>query len=135
MKGYMYILECSDGSYYIGSTTHLELRIVQHQNGQGANHTRKHLPVKLLYHEEFDRIDQAFAREKQLQGWSRKKKKALINNNMEDLHRLSVCNNESHSSFAPATIQSEGGSDGFGSAQPPDAAAQLRSSDPPETVG
>ena len=77
MKGYMYILECSDGSYYTGSTTHLELRFAQHQSGEGANHTRKHLPVKLLYYEEFDRIDKAFEREKQVQGWSRKKKEAL----------------------------------------------------------
>ena len=79
MKGYMYILECADGSYYTGSTTRLELRLQQHQNGTGANHTKKHLPVKLLYYEEFQRIDEAFYREKQVQGWSRKKKEALIN--------------------------------------------------------
>ena len=40
MKGYMYILECSDGSYYTGSTNNLELRLLQHQNGEGANHTK-----------------------------------------------------------------------------------------------
>ncbi len=73
MKGYTYILECADGSYYTGSTTNLELRMAQHQSGEGANHTRKHLPVKLLYCEEYDRIDEAFYREKQIQGWSRKK--------------------------------------------------------------
>ena len=48
MKGYAYILECSDGSYYTGSTSNLELRILQHQNGEGSNYTRKHLPVKLI---------------------------------------------------------------------------------------
>jgi putative endonuclease len=48
MKGYMYILECADGSYYIGSTTNLELRLQQHQSGEGANHTRKRLPVRLV---------------------------------------------------------------------------------------
>lgn len=41
MKGYMYILECSDGSYYVGSTNDIELRLQQHQNGEGSNHTKK----------------------------------------------------------------------------------------------
>jgi len=66
MKGWMYILECSDGSYYTGSTNNLGLRIEQHHNGEGANHTKKRLPVKLLYFEEFHRIDKAFYREKQM---------------------------------------------------------------------
>ena len=78
MKGYMYILECSDSSYYTGSTNNLGIRIWQHQNGLGANHTKKRLPVKLVYCEEFDRIADAYFREKQVQGWSRRKKKALI---------------------------------------------------------
>ena len=78
MKGYMYILLCADGSYYTGSTTDLERRLEQHQNGEGANHTKKRLPVSLLYYEEYSRIDEAFYREKQVQGWSRKKKEALI---------------------------------------------------------
>ena len=79
MNGYMYILECCDGSYYVGSTNNLELRLSQHQNGEGANHTKKRLPIKLVYYEEFERIDEAFYREKQVQRWSRKKKIALIN--------------------------------------------------------
>ena len=89
MKGYMYILECVDGSYYTGSTKYLELRVLQHQNGEGANHTKKRLPVKLVYFEEFDRIDEAFYREKQVQGWSRRKKEALINGQYEKLPLLS----------------------------------------------
>ena len=86
----MYILECSDGSYYTGSTNDLECRLEQHQNGEGANHTKKHLPVKLLYYEEFHRIDEAFYREKQVQGWSRKKKEALINGNSGSLPQLAI---------------------------------------------
>ncbi|WP_026726731.1 GIY-YIG nuclease family protein [Flavobacterium sasangense] len=78
MKGFMYILLCADGSYYTGSTTDLERRLEQHQNGEGANHTKKRLPISLLYYEEYSRIDEAFYREKQVQGWSRKKKEALI---------------------------------------------------------
>jgi len=89
MKGYMYILLCEDGSYYTGSTNNLELRLQQHFAGEGANHTKKHPPVKLLYYEEFDRIDDAFYREKQVQGWSRKKKEALIHREYEKLPELS----------------------------------------------
>lgn len=69
----MYMLECADGSYYTGSTNNLELRLAQHQEGEGANHTKNRLPVKLVYSEEFNRIDEAFYREKQVQGWSREK--------------------------------------------------------------
>jgi len=89
MKGYMYILECADGSYYTGSTNNLERRLQQHQNGEGANYTKKHLPAKLVYFEEFQRIDGAFYREKQVQGWSKKKKEALINGCFDKLSNLS----------------------------------------------
>ncbi|PLX06434.1 MAG: hypothetical protein C0596_18385 [Marinilabiliales bacterium] len=88
MNGYMYILECSDGSFYTGSTKFLETRIAQHQAGEGANHTSKHLPVQLVYYEEFSRIDWAFEREKQVQGWSRKKKIALIEGRLDELPTL-----------------------------------------------
>jgi putative endonuclease len=88
MKGYMYILKCVDGSYYTGSTIDLERRFLQHQNGEGANYTKKRLPVELVYFEEYNRIDDAFYREKQVQGWSRKKKEALIQGNYENLPRL-----------------------------------------------
>ncbi len=57
--------------------------------GVGANYTRKHLPVELVYYEEFQRIDDAFAREKQVQGWSRAKKKALIQGQFGKLTDLS----------------------------------------------
>ena len=101
MKGYMYILECSDGSYYTGSTKYLDLRLAQHQAGEGSNHTKKRLPVKLIYFEEFQRIDEAFYREKQIQGWSRKKKEALINGLTEELKKLAECMNESHCKNVP----------------------------------
>lgn len=86
----MYILKCSDGSYYTGSTNNLEKRIIEHQSGLGANYTRKRLPVNLIYYEEYQRIDEAFHREKQIQGWSRKKKEALMNNKNELLSKLSM---------------------------------------------
>ena len=97
----MYLLECADGSYYTGSTKSLELRLQQHQNGEGAKHTKKRLPVKLVYYEEFQRIDEAFYREKQVQGWSRKKKEVLVEGMPEKLHELAKCMNEtSHINFA-----------------------------------
>jgi putative endonuclease len=109
---YMYILECADGSYYTGSTWDMEKRMWEHQNGQGANHTARHLPVKLVYVEEGDRIEDAYFREKQVQGWSRKKKQALIAGDSNALHRLAECRNDTHWSGFTST-----GSAAFGSAQ------------------
>jgi putative endonuclease len=86
--GYTYILLCNDGSYYTGSTRDLERRINQHQAGQGANHTKKRLPVKLVYYEIYPRIDLAFYREKQIQKWRREKKEALINGEHSKLPEL-----------------------------------------------
>lgn len=91
MKSYLYILECANGAYYTGSTNHLERRIYQHQQGEGSNFTKKHRPVKLVYFEEYERIDEAFHREKQVQGWNRKKKKALINGEFHKLPELAKC--------------------------------------------
>ena len=86
---YTYILECCDGSYYTGSTWNIEKRLAQHQRGDGAHYTAKRIPVKLVFVQEFQRIDQAFAREKQVQGWSHAKKKALIEGQYEKLPELS----------------------------------------------
>ena len=66
-RWYTYILECSDNSFYTGSTKNIQLRLAQHQSWEGANYTKKKLPVKLVYLEEFQRIDEAFHREKQIQ--------------------------------------------------------------------
>jgi len=93
MKGYMYILECSDGSYYVGSTNNLELRLAQHQAGEGANHTKKRLPVTLVYYEEYQKVQQAFYREKQVQGWRREKKEALIKGDVDSLPMLAKAYN------------------------------------------
>lgn len=109
MKGYMYILECSDDSYYTGSTIDLDLRLKQHEAGEGANHTKKHLPIKLVYFEKFDRIDLAFYREKQVQGWGRKKKEALIAGFQDKLPELSLAYRDllSVASRASATVDAE----------------------------
>ena len=88
MNAYTYILKCSNGSYYVGSTKDLTRRVEQHQSGEGANHTKKYLPVELIYYEEYTRIDDAFYREKQLQKWSRKKKEALMRGDKDLLSDL-----------------------------------------------
>ena len=98
-SAWMYILQCSDGSYYVGSTTDLTLRMLQHQNGEGAAYTKHRLPVKLVYSEECQSIKEAFLREKQVQGWSRKKREALINNRHELLPELSKRKNKSGAGF------------------------------------
>ena len=92
----MYILKCANGLFYTGSTKNLERRLRQHQTGQGANFTKKHLPVELVYTERFSRIDWAFYREKQIQNWSHSKKEALINGNLNGLKKAAECQNDSH---------------------------------------
>ena len=85
----MYILECGDGTYYVGSARDLDARVAQHMTGLGGAYTRKRQPVRLAHFEEFTRIDEAWQREKQVQGWSRAKRKALIEGRFDDLPALS----------------------------------------------
>ena len=94
IRGYMYILECASGSYYIGSTRNLSKRVSTHQNGNGANYTKKNLPVCLVYFEEFDQIWKAFYREKQIQRWTSNKKSALVNGEIKKLKDFAACKNE-----------------------------------------
>ena len=105
MKGWMYILECVDGSYYTGSTIDLERRFLQHLNGDGANHTKKRLPVKLVYCEEYSRIDTVFYREKQVQRWRREKKEALIRGEFQKLPELASRTSANTKEMASANIQ------------------------------
>lgn len=86
--GYTYLLKCSDGSFYPGSTVDIERWLWEHQNLQEAIYTKNRQPLKLVYFEEYDRIDIAFYSEKQIQGWSHKKKKALIDGQPELLPQL-----------------------------------------------
>ena len=87
----MYILECADGTFYTGSTLDIDKRLWEHENGTGARYTRNRLPVRLVLAQEFDRVEDAFAREKQIQGWSRAKKLALIRGEYDILPDLSRC--------------------------------------------
>jgi len=95
--GWVYILLCSDNSYYTGSTINLQRRLEEHQRGKDPNsYTASRLPVKLVYSKYFPTIQEAFRVEHQIKRWSHAKKKALIKGDFELLHKLAECKNESH---------------------------------------
>ena len=77
-KWYVYILKCQDKSYYTGLTWKADLRWIQHLSSFGSRYTSKHKPKKLVYLEEYDNLEQARKREKQIKGWTRIKKEKLI---------------------------------------------------------
>jgi len=105
MQASTYILLCNDGSFYTGSTCDLRRRFWQHV-GHGPDYTAKRLPVKLVYFETYHRVDIAYKREKQIQGWSRKKKWALINAKMNLLKSFSICQNSTHSGIRLMNVNS-----------------------------
>lgn len=79
---YVYILICSDDSYYTGVTNDLERRLGEHNSeGSSISYTAKRQPVRLAFFEEFNDVNQAIELEKQIKGWSRRKKKVLIEEN------------------------------------------------------
>ena len=86
---YCYILKCSDGSYYTGHTDNLEMRVASHQRGEILGYTWNRCPVELVFSEEFDSRTDALECERQIKGWSRRKKEALIQGDWEALQRLS----------------------------------------------
>lgn len=86
----VYMLRCSDGSYYVGSTKQqVEARVWEHNNLPIESYTSRRRPVTLVFTETYERITDAIARERQLKGWSRRKKEALIDLNYEALPPLS----------------------------------------------
>jgi putative endonuclease len=90
MKTYfVYILECSDKSYYTGLINNLEKRFAEHQAGFHTSYTSTRLPVKLVYSAHFNDINEAIKIEKQIKGWSRKKKEALMRGDFDSLIQLS----------------------------------------------
>ena len=88
MPAYVSMLRCSDGSFYVGSTRDLAIRLHQHQIGLGAEYTSTRIPVELVWHEEYENVGLAYSREKQVQNWSRRKRLALVDGDYEDLPAL-----------------------------------------------
>ncbi|HZP18568.1 MAG TPA: GIY-YIG nuclease family protein [Bauldia sp.] len=91
MPAFCYILQCADGSYYVGSTKDdsIDRRLGEHQAGVHDGYTAARRPVTLVWAQQFDRIDDAFFLERQLKGWSRRKKEALIRGEWDLLPLLS----------------------------------------------
>ncbi len=85
----VYILRCSDKSYYVGQTDDLKARLAIHNSRQGPKYTATRTPVELVYYESFLSRAEAMDREKQLKRWSRAKKEALIAGDVSKLRRLS----------------------------------------------
>ena len=77
-KWYVYIIECENKTYYTGMTWKPDERWTQHLSGLGSKYTTKHKPKKLVYLEEYDDLEQARRRERQIKDWSQKKKRKLI---------------------------------------------------------
>ena len=98
---WMYILECADGSYYVGSTRDLERRIREHNEGIGAAYAARRRPVKVVYAAEFPDIAQAYEQEKQVQGWGRAKREALIRGDYDALPELARKNFEKYRARHP----------------------------------
>ena len=90
MSAFVYILRCSDGSYYVGSARNsLEQRLAEYNSGYYGGYTVSRRPVVLAWAEEFDRITDAIAAERKLKGWTRAKKEALIAGDLDLLRGLS----------------------------------------------
>ena len=93
---WVYILRCNDDSYYTGCTTALDKRMEEHELGIHPGYTAARRPVELVWFAEFPDIFQAIDIERQIKGWSRKKKEALMRDDFELLHQLAECTNDSH---------------------------------------
>ena len=90
MAIYVYMLECSDGSYYVGTTrAGLDQRIAEHNAGKYDGYTKVRRPVRLVWSQECQQITDAIAAERQIKGWSRRKKQALIAHDFDLLPVLS----------------------------------------------
>jgi putative endonuclease len=84
--GWIYILKCSDDTYYCGSRSNLEQRINEHIFHKYSGYTSSRLPIELVFSQEFSDISDAIRVERQIKGWNRKKKEALINGDFDLLH-------------------------------------------------
>lgn len=71
---FIYILQCSDGSLYTGSTNDIERRFTLHMSGKGAKYTRSHRPNNIIHTEKFLTKSEAFKREREIKTWTRKEK-------------------------------------------------------------
>ena len=85
---FVYILRCSDGSYYVGHTDDIEKRISMHRSGVGSSYTSSRLPMEPVFVQQFASRDQAIEMERKIKGWTRSKKEALINGDWDRIALL-----------------------------------------------
>lgn len=85
---WIYMLQCADGSYYIGHTDDLEKRVGEHEQGILKGYTSTRLPAKLVWCDSFVTRQEALERERQIKGWSRAKKEALVKGDWEKIKKL-----------------------------------------------
>ncbi len=97
---YVYILKCNDDLLYTGMTNNLERRIEEHIKGLNKNcFTFKRRPLKLIFNQDFNQVEQAIYFEKKIKKWSAKKKLALANGDYDMLEILSECRNATHHKY------------------------------------
>ena len=85
----IYILQCSDGTYYTGRTKELDARVREHQTGAHPDaYTFRRRPVQLVWSEVVESYQEAFQWERQIKGWSRAKKEALIRGDIDGIHEI-----------------------------------------------
>ncbi|MBM2841868.1 MAG: decarboxylase [Bacteroidetes bacterium] len=96
---WVYILKCSDGSYYTGCTSNLDQRIEDHVHRRFDGYTSSRLPITLVFSQQFTDIHDAIRAERQIKNWPRQKKEALIKGDFKLLHELAKCTNQTHFSY------------------------------------
>ena len=88
MAFYVYILRCSDGSYYTGHTDNLEKRVAEHQSGECGGYVSTRLPGQLLWSQDCATRVEALSAERQIKGWSRKKKEAMMRGDWKSVQQI-----------------------------------------------
>lgn len=97
---YIYILKCADDKLYTGFTNDLERRMIEHKEGKTkTSFTHERRPVKLIFYQEFNDVNQAIFFEKKIKKWSAKKKLALANGDYDMLQILAECRNATHHKY------------------------------------
>jgi fumarate reductase flavoprotein subunit len=128
MASFVYIVQCADNSYYVGSTNNIEQRLEEHNSGKYQGYTSKRLPVKMLWFQEFTTILEAAVSERQIKGWSRAKKEALIRGDFNSLIELSK------SKKATSTLRQAQGEEVINSHAEPVEASTLRQAQGEEVI-
>jgi predicted GIY-YIG superfamily endonuclease len=109
MSAHLYILRCADGSYYVGTTRDsLEKRLAEHQAGTWDGYTSSRRPVTLVFSQQFQKIEDAVSAERQIKGWRREKKEALIQGDYAALPALARRSSSAGYAISPVSPSRRG---------------------------